>query len=88
MTMMTTDDVPVRHVGSFSEVMTYVALLGWTRSQLSMRLKRERDASPERENGQCPRPKKYVSNGTVPLWDLRQWDEFVRVVRNGVGTSS
>lgn len=83
-----TEDVPVRHVGSFHEVMEVVALLGWTRSQLSMRLKRERDASPERENGQCPRPKKYVSNGTAPLWDMREWDEFVKVVRNGGRTSS
>jgi hypothetical protein len=74
--------VQVERLGSFAEVAACVAGLGWSRSQLSMRLLRDRQASPDvRLPGQCPRPLHRVSGGTVPLWNLDEWSDFVREVK-------
>lgn len=76
--------IPVEHLGSFSEVMNYVGRVGWTRSQLTMRLLRERRERPDgRGPNDCPRPIHRVSNGKTPLWDLREWDEYVKAVKPG-----
>lgn len=72
-------DIPADEIGSFSEVHgLYMQVHNIPRSTLSMRLTRAAD-NPTAYG--LPKPFKYVANGQVPLYDLREVRRLL-----GIGT--
>jgi hypothetical protein len=79
-------DIPMHEIGSFAEVHgLYAQVQNIPRSTLSMRLTR---AAGNPEAVGLPRPFKYVANGQVPLYDMREVRRILGIEEGGVNKSA